>query len=87
MECADLQTPPAIRPTSSRFPLDALDFGAGPNRPVDEVARYLFQTKKEIMRRFRYVALIGISVLAALVNVLPAHAGLSMNHSDTFLRY
>jgi hypothetical protein len=38
------------------------------------------------MRRFRYVALIGISVLAALVNILPAHAGMDLNHNETFLR-
>jgi hypothetical protein len=37
------------------------------------------------MRRFRHVALIGISVLAALVNVLPANAT-SLNHNETFLR-
>jgi hypothetical protein len=38
----------------------------------------------EFMRRFRYVALIGVSVLAALVNILPAHA--AVNHNETFLK-
>ena len=38
------------------------------------------------MRRMRYVWLIGISVLAALVNIVPAHAETDLNHNDTFLR-
>jgi hypothetical protein len=37
------------------------------------------------MRRVRYFALIGISVLAALANVLPANAGIDLNHNETFL--
>jgi hypothetical protein len=35
------------------------------------------------MRRFRYLALIGIAVLSALVSTVPAHA--AMNHNETFL--
>jgi hypothetical protein len=37
------------------------------------------------MRRLRYLALIALSVLAALVNILPAHAGVDFNHNETFL--
>jgi hypothetical protein len=37
------------------------------------------------MRRFRFAALIGISVLATLVNILPVHAGIDLNQRDTFL--
>jgi hypothetical protein len=35
------------------------------------------------MRRFRYLTLVGLSALAALVNILPAHA--AVNHNETFL--
>jgi hypothetical protein len=38
------------------------------------------------MRRLRYLSLIGISVLAALVNIVPAHAGVDVNHNETFIR-
>jgi hypothetical protein len=37
------------------------------------------------MHRFRYLALIGISVLAALVNIVPAYALGGTNHNETFL--
>ncbi len=39
------------------------------------------------MRRIRLFGILGLSVLAALVNALPAQAGLNLgNHNETFLR-
>ena len=38
-----------------------------------------------MMRKLRYVALFALSVLAALVNILPAHALSGANHNQTFL--
>jgi hypothetical protein len=35
--------------------------------------------------RLRYLALIGISVLAALVHILPAYALGGANHNEAFL--
>jgi hypothetical protein len=41
-------------------------------------ARSVFIQKRILLRRrLRYVALIAVPVLAALANVIPAHAGLS----------
>ncbi len=39
------------------------------------------------MRRIRYLALIALSVLAALASIAPAEAGISRpNHNETVLR-
>src|SRR3954447_17671590 len=47
---------------------------------VHRIAGDYVHRRSCFMRRFRYLTLIGLSVLAALVNILPAHA--AVNHNE-----